>query len=207
MTPAGSRSRSEPSPRGATPRQMSASVAPLTQRRRCTGPNSATGRPATVTVRVSPASARRSTSPTWLRSSFCAIWLTLTTVAELLPYGLRKALRSRGVEVARRRPTLSTDAVTYTHSLGMFTCGAPGATLPPRAPVKPKAGAGHSRDFDDQVAWLVTHTAKSALVELLRVAWRTVGSLISRVVASRAAGADEVDDRSAGVFGSGNCTR
>ena len=43
-------------------------------------------------------------------------------------------------------------------------------------------GAGHTRDFDDEVAWLVTHTAKSTVCELLRVAWRTVGSIISRVV-------------------------
>src|SRR4029077_409412 len=43
-------------------------------------------------------------------------------------------------------------------------------------------GAGHSRAFDDQVAWLVTHTSKSAVVELMRVAWRTVGAIASRVV-------------------------
>jgi transposase len=43
-------------------------------------------------------------------------------------------------------------------------------------------GAGHTRDFDDEVAWLVTHTSKSAVGELLRVAWRTVGSIITRVV-------------------------
>ena len=44
-------------------------------------------------------------------------------------------------------------------------------------------GAGHTRAFDDQVCWLVTHTPKSAVCELMRVAWRTVGSVISRVVA------------------------
>ena len=44
-------------------------------------------------------------------------------------------------------------------------------------------GAGHTRDFDDQVAWLVTHTSKTAVVELLRIAWRTVGAIASRVVA------------------------
>jgi transposase len=43
-------------------------------------------------------------------------------------------------------------------------------------------GAGHSRDFDDQVAWLVTHTSKSAVAEVMRVAWRSVGSIITRVV-------------------------
>ena len=43
-------------------------------------------------------------------------------------------------------------------------------------------GAGHTRAFDDQVAWLVTHTSKSAVVELMRVAWRTVGAIAGRVV-------------------------
>ena len=43
--------------------------------------------------------------------------------------------------------------------------------------------AGHTRDFDDQVAWLVTHAPKSTVAELMRVAWRTVGSIIERVVA------------------------
>jgi len=31
-------------------------------------------------------------------------------------------------------------------------------------------GAGHTREFDDQLAWLVTHTAKSTVVDLMRVA-------------------------------------
>ena len=44
-------------------------------------------------------------------------------------------------------------------------------------------GAGHTRAFDDQVAWLVTHTSKSAVVALMRVAWRTVGAIAGRVVA------------------------
>jgi transposase len=43
-------------------------------------------------------------------------------------------------------------------------------------------GAWHSRAFDDQVAWLATNTSKSAVVTLMRVAWKTVGSIISRVV-------------------------
>jgi transposase len=43
-------------------------------------------------------------------------------------------------------------------------------------------GAGHTRAFDDQVAWLVTHCSKSAVVELMRVAWRTVGAIAERVV-------------------------
>ncbi len=104
-TPVGSRSRSASRPRGAFVRQIPASVAPLTQRRRCAGPNSATGRPATVTVRVSPASARRSTSPTWLRSSFCAISLIMEMVAELLPLKLEQT-RKAATALSRRAANL-----------------------------------------------------------------------------------------------------
>ena len=50
--------------------------------------------------------------------------------------------------------------------------------------------AGHTRDFDDQVAWLVTHAPKSTVAELMRVAWRTVGSIIERVVADGRAAHD-----------------
>lgn len=52
---------------------------------------------------------------------------------------------------------------------------------------------GHTRDFDDLAAWLVTHTAKSTLCELLRIAWRTVGSIIDRVVADGRAAHDPFD--------------
>ena len=54
-------------------------------------------------------------------------------------------------------------------------------------------GAGHTRAFDDQVAWLATHTSKTAVVELMRVAWRTVGAIVTRVVADARAAADPYD--------------
>ena len=41
--------------------------------------------------------------------------------------------------------------------------------------------AGHTRAFDEQVAWLATKTSKTAVTELMRVAWRTVGSIVERV--------------------------
>lgn len=44
-------------------------------------------------------------------------------------------------------------------------------------------GAGHTYAFDDTAAWLVTHCSKSAVRDLLRVAWRTVGAIVTRVVA------------------------
>jgi transposase len=40
---------------------------------------------------------------------------------------------------------------------------------------------GHTHNFDAQVAWLATQTSKSAVTELMRIAWRTVGSIITRV--------------------------
>lgn len=42
-------------------------------------------------------------------------------------------------------------------------------------------GAGHTYVFDQQVAWLATQCSKSAVTELMRIAWRTVGAIITRV--------------------------
>ena len=53
--------------------------------------------------------------------------------------------------------------------------------------------ARHTRAFDDQVAWLVTHTSKTAVVELMRVAWRTVGAIAARVVSDARAVRDPFD--------------
>ncbi len=53
--------------------------------------------------------------------------------------------------------------------------------------------ARHTRAFDDQVAWLVTHTSKSAVVELMRVARRTVGAIAGRVVADARTARDPFD--------------
>jgi transposase len=54
-------------------------------------------------------------------------------------------------------------------------------------------GAGHTRDFDDLAAWLAVRTSKSAVMELLRVAWRTVGSIVTRVNADIDATIDRLD--------------
>jgi transposase len=53
-------------------------------------------------------------------------------------------------------------------------------------------GAGHTRDFDDQAAWLAVHVSKSAVVELLRIAWRTVGAIVARVNADIDASVDRL---------------
>ena len=41
--------------------------------------------------------------------------------------------------------------------------------------------AGHTYAFDEQVAWLATQCSKSAITELMRIAWRTVDAIITRV--------------------------
>jgi len=41
--------------------------------------------------------------------------------------------------------------------------------------------AGHTYLFDDQVAWLATQTSKTAVTALMRIAWRTVGAIVTRV--------------------------
>lgn len=53
-------------------------------------------------------------------------------------------------------------------------------------------GARHTRAFEDTVAWLVTQCSKTAVSELLRIAWRTVGSIITRVVDDLDAGVDRL---------------
>lgn len=55
--------------------------------------------------------------------------------------------------------------------------------------------AGHTLAFDEQVAWLATQTSKSAACELMRIAWRTVGSIITRVWGDT----EKLHDRFAGL--------
>jgi transposase len=57
-------------------------------------------------------------------------------------------------------------------------------------------GVGHTRDFDAEVAWLVRQMSKTAVCVLLRIAWRTVGEIITRVVAEADA---QAGDRLAGL--------
>jgi transposase len=56
-------------------------------------------------------------------------------------------------------------------------------------------GAGHTRMFDDLVAWLAVHTSRTAVAELMRVAWRTVGAIVTRVSRD----AQQAGDRLAGL--------
>jgi transposase len=57
-------------------------------------------------------------------------------------------------------------------------------------------GARHTYAFDATAAWLARHTSKTAVSHLLRIAWRSVGAIVARVVADADAAAG---DRLAGV--------
>ena len=48
-------------------------------------------------------------------------------------------------------------------------------------------GSLFTREFEQQVAWLATQCAKSAVCELMRISWYTVGRIIERVVAEEQA--------------------
>ncbi len=56
-------------------------------------------------------------------------------------------------------------------------------------------GAGHTRAFDDTVAWLATQSSRTSVRQLMRVAWPTVGAIITRVRAD----IDAQVDRLAGL--------
>ena len=55
--------------------------------------------------------------------------------------------------------------------------------------------AGHTYAFDDTVAWLAVACSKTAVCQLMRIAWRTVGTIVARVWADT----DESIDRFATV--------
>jgi transposase len=54
-------------------------------------------------------------------------------------------------------------------------------------------GARQTRALEDTVAWLATHCSKTAVTCLLRITWRTVGSIITRVVDEIDAQVDRLD--------------
>lgn len=50
--------------------------------------------------------------------------------------------------------------------------------------------AGHTFAFDDTVAWLAVKTSKTAVTQLMRIAWRSVGAIVARVSTDALASVD-----------------
>jgi transposase len=48
-----------------------------------------------------------------------------------------------------------------------------------------RAGSSYSRDFEDIVAFLAQQMPKTPLAKLMRIGWRSVGKILTRVVASK----------------------
>jgi transposase len=70
------------------------------------------------------------------------------------------------------RSVLEADAPRVTCSEhGVVVAGVPWA----------RHDAGHTYAFDQTVAWLATQSSKHTVTQLMRIAWRTVGSIITRV--------------------------
>jgi transposase len=53
--------------------------------------------------------------------------------------------------------------------------------------------ARFTRAFEDQVAWLAVNTSKTAVAELMRITWRTVGGILERVAAEARQAVDLLD--------------
>ena len=86
----------------------------------------------------------------------------------------RGARRWRSLDLGTTRAFVEADAprVRCTKH-GVVVAGVPWA----------RHGSWFTREFEDQAAWLASHCSKTAVCELTRVSWPTVGRMIERVVA------------------------
>ncbi len=55
-----------------------------------------------------------------------------------------------------------------------------------------RAGSRFTTAFEDTAAWLVCHATLSVVAVLLRIAWRSVSGIVTRVVAARAGEIDRL---------------
>src|SRR5690606_22258270 len=54
-------------------------------------------------------------------------------------------------------------------------------------------GSWFTRDFEDTVGWLATATSKTAITELMRIGWRAVGGIVTRIQAEIDAQVDRLE--------------
>lgn len=80
--------------------------------------------------------------------------------------------RWRGLDLGTMRVFLEADAPRV-------RCRVHGPTV--RRVPWARHAAGHTYAFDQQVAWLATQCSKTAITQLMRIGWRTVGAIIARV--------------------------
>jgi transposase len=92
--------------------------------------------------------------------------------------------RWRGLDLGTTFAFLEADAPRVTcRRHGVVVCAVPWARHDSR----------FTREFEDQVAWLAVNTSKTAVAELMRVAWRSVGTILKRVAAEAVREVDLLD--------------
>ena len=92
--------------------------------------------------------------------------------------------RWRALDLGSTKAFLEADAPRVTcRRHGVVVCAVPWARHTSR----------FTRAFEDQTAWLAVNTSKSAVAELMRIAWRTVGGIYERVVAEAQRDVDLLD--------------
>jgi transposase len=91
--------------------------------------------------------------------------------------------RWRGLDLGTTQVFLEAD----THRVSCPEHGVVVAHVPWARP-----GARFTTAFEDTAAWLVCHATVTVVAVLLRIAWRSVGAIVTRVVAERAAGTDRL---------------
>ena len=92
--------------------------------------------------------------------------------------------RWRALDLGTTRAFVESDSPRVTCKRhGVVVCAVPWA----------RHDARFTRAFEDQVAWLTVNTSKTAVAELMRVAWRTVGAICVRVVAEAQRDVDLLD--------------
>lgn len=89
--------------------------------------------------------------------------------------------RWRALDLGTVRAYLEADAPRVScPAHGVITAAVPWA----------RHGAAHTRFFDNQVAWLAGVCSKTTITALMRISWRTVGTIIARVAGETAAATD-----------------
>ena len=80
--------------------------------------------------------------------------------------------RWRALDLGTTMAVIEADAPRVTcRRHGIVVCAVPWARHKSR----------FTRAFEDQTAWLAVHCSKTAVAQLMRVAWRTVGAIVERV--------------------------
>jgi transposase len=122
---------------------------------------------------------------------------------QLLVARVRPALGARGLCGVCRRRCAGYDAGEGRRRWRALDAGTVRVFLEADALRRARGGGGaravgparrrHTLAFDQTVAWLVTQCSKTAVTELMRIAWRTVGAVITRVWADVEALGDRLD--------------